>query len=241
MAAAVAGGPGAVEVTAADGRRFAGTHLLVALGRRPNLDRLDLSAAGIRRGPAGVVVDAGLRTSNRRVYAIGDAAGGPQFTHVAGYHAGLVLRSALFGLPVRVRTGHIPRVTYTDPELAQVGLTEAEARAAHGARLTVIRLPFAASDRAQAVGRTEGLVKLMVAGGRPVGVGIAGAGAGELIGLWALAIGSGMRLSAVAGMVAPYPTLGELSKRAAGAYFSPRLFDSAALRRVVGLVQRWLP
>lgn len=240
-AAAVRGGAGAVEVQTADGRRIAGSHLLLAVGRRPNLERLDLAAAGIRAGPAGIAVDAGLRSSNRRVYAIGDAAGGPQFTHVAAYHAGIVLRSALFGLPARVSTGHLPRVTYTDPELAQAGLTEAEARAAHGARLTVVRLPFSANDRAVASGRTEGLIKVMVVAGRPVGAGIAGPAAGELIGLWALALSARLRMADIAGMVAPYPTLGEISKRAAGAYFSPRLFGSPAVKRVVGLVQRWLP
>lgn len=152
-------------------------------------------------------VDARLRSTNRRVFAVGDAAGGPQFTHVAGYHAGIVIRQAVLGLPARLRDDHIPRVTYTDPELAQVGLTEAEARAAHGDRLRVIRIPYADSDRARAGGRTEGLVKLMAVSGRPVGVGIAGERAGELVGLWALAIAARLSLSAVAGMVAPYPTL----------------------------------
>lgn len=241
MAAAVRGGPGAIEVVAADGRVFGGTHLLVALGRRPNLGRLDLAAAGIAAGPAGISVDARLRTSNRRVFAIGDAAGGLQFTHVAGYHAGIVIRQAVLGLPARLRADHIPRVTYTDPELAQVGLTEAEARAAHGARLEVIRIPFADSDRARTAGRGEGLFKLLAVAGRPVGAGIAGERAGELVGLWALAMAARLKLSAVAGMVAPYPTLSELSKRAAGAYFSPRLFANPLLRRVVRLIQRWLP
>jgi pyruvate/2-oxoglutarate dehydrogenase complex dihydrolipoamide dehydrogenase (E3) component len=241
MASAVRGGVGAIEVVTADGRRFAGTHLLIAVGRKPNLERLDLAAAGIAAGPGGVKVDARLRSTNRRVFAVGDAAGGLQFTHVAGYHAGIVIRQAVLGLPARLRDDHIPRVTYTDPELAQVGLTEAEARAAHGDRLRVIRIPYADSDRARAGGRTEGLVKLMAVAGRPVGVGIAGERAGELVGLWALAIAARLPLSAVAGMVAPYPTLGEMSKRAAGAYFSPRLFGNPLLQRVVRGIQRWLP
>ena len=237
----VAGEPGAVTVTLADGRAIAGSHLLVATGRRPNLDRLNLDGAGIRHAAAGIRVDAGLRTTNRRVYAIGDAAGQGQFTHLAGHHAGVVIRSILFGLPARARRDHIPRATYTDPELAQVGLTEAEARKAHGPAVSVISLPFTANDRAQATNRTEGLLKLVVHRGRPVGAGIAGAQAGELIAPWALAISARLKLSAVAGTVLPYPTLAEIDKRAAGAYFSPKLFDNAMVRRVVAAVQRVLP
>jgi pyruvate/2-oxoglutarate dehydrogenase complex dihydrolipoamide dehydrogenase (E3) component len=189
----------------------------------------------------GVTVDARLRSTNRRVYAVGDAAGGAQFTHLAGYHAGVVIRQILFGLPARAGMAHIPRATYTDPELAQVGMTEAEAQARHGAALTVLRWPFHDNDRAQAERKTNGLVKVMVVRGRPVGAGLAGPQAGELVSVWALAISARMKMADVAGMVAPYPTLGEVSKRAAGAYFSPRLFDSPSVKRVVRLVQRWLP
>ncbi len=220
------------------GATVAGSHLLVATGRMARTEDLGLEAAGIRTGSGGIAVDAGLRTSNRRVYAIGDAAGGRMFTHLAGYHASVVLRSALFGLPSRVRMGHIPWATYTDPEVAGVGLTEAEARSAHGSRLEVLRSAYAENDRARAEGIGEGLVKVMVVRGRPVGAGIAGAGAGDLIGLWALAIASRLRISAVANMVAPYPTLGEVSRRAAGQYFVPRLFESATVKRLVRLVQR---
>ncbi len=222
------------------GGRHMGSHLLVAVGRRVDLDRLNLRVAGVKAGRA-VEVDAGLRTSNRRVYAIGDAAGGMMFTHVAGYHASVVIRSILFGLPSKARTAHLPWATYTDPELAQVGLTEAQARAEYGGRLELARAEFAENDRAIATRQGTGFVKVMVAGGRPVGATIVGAGAGDLAGLWSLAIAQGLKMSAVAGMVAPYPTLGEVNKRAAGAYFGPRLFESPAVKRVVGLVQRWLP
>jgi pyruvate/2-oxoglutarate dehydrogenase complex dihydrolipoamide dehydrogenase (E3) component len=136
---------------------------------------------------------------------------------------------------------HIPWATYTDPELAQVGLTEAEAQKAHGAALTVIRQEFHHNDRAQTQGDAQGLLKVMVVKGRPVGASIAGPQAGELIGLWALAIANRLKMGQIAGMVAPYPTLGEISKRAAGAYFAPRLFDSPRVKQIVGLVQRWLP
>ena len=232
---------GGVTATLSDGRQITGSHILIAAGRRVALDGLNLDAAGVAHDKKGVTVDARLRASNRRVYAVGDAAGGAQFTHLAGYHAGVVIRQVLFGLPARASMAHIPRATYTDPELAQVGLTEAEAREAHGDRLEVLRWPYHDNDRAVAEGKTAGLIKVMVVKGRPVGAGIAGAQAGELIALWALALSSGLKMGAIAGMVAPYPTLGEVSKRAAGAYFSPRLFDSPAVKRIVRLVQRFLP
>ncbi len=237
--ASVAVEGGGIALRTEGGEVFRGSHLLVATGRRAAVADLGLEAAGVRVNAAGVVVDAGLRTTNRRVYAIGDAAGGPMFTHLAGHHAGLVIRSALFGLPARLRLDAIPRATYASPELAQVGLTEPEARARHGARLEVIRTPYAENDRARTEGLETGLLKLMIVRGRPVGVGIVGAQAGELIGLWALVVAGKLKLADVAGMVAPYPTLTELSKRAAGAYFAPRLFGSPIARRLVRIVQRF--
>jgi len=240
-ASEIRGTAGAIEVAASDGRLFKGSHLLMAVGRRANTNRLNLDVAGIETTKRGIQVDASLRTTNRRVHAIGDVAGGLQFTHVAGYQAGLIIRQALFGLPAKNRTDHIPWATYTDPELAQIGLTEAEARETHGGNLEVVRFPYNHNDRAIAERKTEGLIKVMVVRGRPVGVSIAGAQAGELVNLWALVMANKLKMKHVAGMVAPYPTLGEINKRAAGAYFSPRLFDSAMVKRVVGFVQRWLP
>ena len=240
-AARVEGREGAITIETADGERHHGTHLLVATGRRPHLEPLNLDAAGVRQDKAGVSVGPDLRSSNRRVYAIGDAAGGLQFTHLAGYHAATIIRPILFGLPAKARTDHVPRVTYTDPELAQVGLTEAEARDRFGKKLSVARVDYAGNDRARASGRPEGLAKVMVVAGRPVGATIAGAGAGDLIGVWALAISARLKMSAIAGMVAPYPTLSEINKSLAGAYFSPRLFDNPTVTRVVRLVQRLLP
>ncbi len=227
-----------IVVRVRDGGARRGSHLFVAVGRKASLERLDLAAAGIATTRTGVKVDPGLRTTNRRVYAIGDAAGGLQFTHVAGYHAGVILRSALFGLPSRAKDAHIPWATYTSPEIAQVGLTEAEARKAHGRRLEVLRFDYAENDRARTEGETTGLIKVMVVSGRPVGVSIVGAQAGELIGLWALALANRLKISAIAGMVAPYPTLGEISKRAAGQYYVPRLFQNDRVKRLVRFVQR---
>ena len=240
-AARVSGQAGAITVEAEDGRRFEGTHLLVALGRRPATDDMGLDAAGIDTDGPAIRVDACLRTTNRRAYAIGDVSGGMQFTHLAGYEAGIVLRAALFGLPARARHGHIPRVTYTDPELAHVGLTEAQARDTHGDGITVIREEFAANDRAVAAGQTAGGIKLIVHRGRPVGVTIVGAEAGELIALWAVALSKGLKLSDIAGAVLPYPTLSEIGKRAAGTYFSPRLFGNIWVKRTVRTIQRLVP
>ena len=241
MAAQIRGTAGALEVECRDGRIFSGSHLLVAVGRKPNLDRLNLELAGIETTKTGIKVDGALKTSNRRVYAIGDVTGGAQFTHVAGYHAGIVIRSALFGLPAKAREDHVPYATYTSPELAQIGLTEAAARAAHGDRLEIARFDYAGNDRAIAERKTTGFIKVMIVRGRPVGATIVGHQAGEHINLWALVLANKMKMSAVAAMISPYPTYAELSKRAAGAYFSPRLFDSKLVKGVVGLVQRWLP
>ncbi len=241
MAAEIRGQAGAIEIEAKDGRVFRGTHLLMAVGRKPNLDRLNLAAAGVETTRGGVRVDAGLRTTNRRIYAVGDVAGPLQFTHVAAYHAGIVIRSALFGLPARVRSDHIPWATYTDPEMAQVGLTEAQARDRHGDRAQVIRFDYAGNDRAIAEGKTVGRIKVMVVKGRPVGASIVGPQAGELIGVWALALAGRLKIGAVANMVAPYPTLGEINKRVAGVYYAPKLFENPRVKRFVGLVQRWLP
>ncbi len=240
MAANVSGKAGNITVETTDGRPFTGSHLLMAVGRKANIDKLDLDKAGIEHNRT-IKVDAGLRTTNRRVYAIGDVAGGLQFTHVAGYHAGVVIRSMLIGLPAKQRTDHIPWATYTDPELAQVGLTEADALELHGHKVDVARFEFKGNDRAIAEGKTTGLIKVMVVKGRPVGASIVGPQAGELIQTWALAISSKLKMSAISAMVAPYPTLGEVNKRAAGAYFTPRLFDNPRVKRVVGFVQRWIP
>ena len=240
MAAKIRGTVGAIEVEVKDGRVFKGTHLKIAVGRKANITDLGLEAAGIEYDRI-ITVDAGLRTTNRKVYAIGDVAGSFQFTHVAGYHAGVIIRSMLFGLPAKVRSDHIPWVTYTDPELAHVGLTEAQALEAHGDKLEIARFEYAENDRAITTGKTTGMIKVMVVKGRPIGASIAGESAGELIALWALVIANKLKMSAVAAMIAPYPTLGEISKRAVGAYFSPRLFDSSMVKRVVGFVQRVIP
>ncbi len=239
--ARIGGSAGAVVVEIQGGRRVTGTHLLLAVGRRVVLGDMGLDAAEVDHTEKGVTVDAHLRSSNRRVYAAGDAAGGLQFTHVASYHASLLVRQLVLALPASVSRAHIPWATYTDPELAQVGPTEAQAHKTWGSRLEVQRVAFEHNDRAQAERRTDGLLKLMVVDGRPIGASIAGAHAGELIGLWAMAIAARVKLSGVSGTVLPYPTLNEVSKRAAGAHFTPMLFESPLVKRIVGLIQSWVP
>src|SRR5205823_14740420 len=176
-----------IVIKLADGERVVGSHLLVAAGRRPSIAALDLPAAGIEATAKGITVDNRLRTTNRRAFAVGDVTGGPQFTHVGLYQAGIVIRNALFRLPAKVDYRALPWVTYTDPELAQVGLTEAAAHAI-GGKVQVLRWSFAENDRAQTERDTEGLVKVVLRRGRILGASILGAGAGDLILPWALAI-----------------------------------------------------
>jgi len=212
-------------------------HLLVAVGRRPRVADMGLDKAGIAATPKGIAVDAGLRTSNRRVYAIGDCTGGPAFTHAAGHQAGLVIRSALFRLPVRFDARALPWVTYSDPELAQLGLTEQAARQA-AADIVVTHQPFAGNDRARAERHDDGFMKVVNdRRGRVLGVTIVGVQAGELLAPWCLAMARGLKLSAMADLLLPYPTLGEVSKRVAGQYYAPRLFG-AGTRRLVGALLR---
>jgi len=225
-------------------KMLSGSHLLVAAGRKANVEGLNLEAAGVAYSPKGIAVDARLRSSNKRIFAVGDVAvveglGGYQFTHLAGYHAGIVIRNALFKLPAKVNYAALPWVTFTDPEIAHVGLTEAEARDRHGDSVKVLTWSFAENDRAQAERATEGLVKVVVGTrGRILGASIAGRHAGELLHPWVLAIGQGLKIGALANMIAPYPTLGEVSKRAAGSYYTPALFGERT-RKIVRFLQ-WL-
>lgn len=218
-----------------------GSHLLVAAGRAPNLEQLDLDLAGINSDEGGIVVDRGLRTVNRRVYALGDCAGGAvagrRFAHAAQHHAGLVVRNALFRLPVRVAVSSIPRVSHCQPEVASVGLSEVEARK-RGA-INVLRWPYAENDRAQAERRSEGLIKLVSdRKGRILGVTIAGAQAAELIAPWCLAVQKGFKVADMADLVLPYPSLSEISKRVALSSYAP-LAARPGIRRLIGFLRRF--
>ncbi|MCB2109035.1 MAG: FAD-dependent oxidoreductase [Rhodobacteraceae bacterium] len=230
--AAVAGAAGNLVVTLepSGGARheIAGSHLLVAVGRRPVIADLGLDAAGVSVENGAIKVDTRLRTSNERVFAIGDCIGGPQFTHVAGYHAGIVVRQALFRMPANVDYKALPRVTYTDPELASVGMSETEARRIYAGKIRILESTFAENDRARAERAAEGAIKVIVGPrGRILGASIVGRHAGELIHPWVLAIANGLKIAAMATMIAPYPTLGEISKRAAGSFYTPALYGKA--------------
>ena len=215
-----------------------GTDILVATGRKANVEGLGLEEANIDFDRSGIKVGANLRSSNRRVYAVGDVAGGLQFTHVAGYHAGLVIQQILFRLPVRENRDIIPWVTFTDPELAHVGLTEEAARKRVG-QVHVLRWPYVENDRAQAERKTDGLIKMVTdKKGRILGVSIAGAGAGELINTWALAVANRMKLSDVRGFLPAYPTMGEIGKRAAITYYAP-MTRKPFVRKLLTLLRRF--
>jgi pyruvate/2-oxoglutarate dehydrogenase complex dihydrolipoamide dehydrogenase (E3) component len=234
----VSGGTRLIDVQLVENGRksvLQGTHLLVAVGRKPNLSGLNLEAAGIKYDERGIKVNKGLKTSNSRVFAIGDAIGGPQFTHVANYHAGIVIRRALFRLPATVDDAILPWVTFTDPELAHVGLTEEAARQKHG-RVRIYRWPYRENDRAQAERATAGLVKVVTdGGGRIRGASIVGEQAGELIQMWSLAISLGLNIKAMTEWISPYPTLAEVNKRAAFGYYS-----AAAASPLVRKTVSWL-
>lgn len=223
------------SITLGDGQMIEGSHILVATGRRANVQGLNLSAAGIEITDVGIKVDDSLRTTNRAVYAIGDVIGQEQFTHVAGYHASLVVRSALFGLPAKVGKDHIPRVTYCDPEVASVG------DISDGAGIETYRVTYGGLDRAIAGTRTDGFAQIWVKNGRVRGATIVGAQAGELIHFWSLVIAQNLKLSKASSVVTPYPTLSDINKKLIGAYFTPRLFDNPKIKSFVKLIQRWVP
>jgi pyruvate/2-oxoglutarate dehydrogenase complex dihydrolipoamide dehydrogenase (E3) component len=228
-----------VTLASAAGRdTIEGSHLLIATGRKAGIDGLDLDRAAIETTSTGIVVNKGLRTTNKRVYAIGDVAGGMQFTHLANYHAGLVVRSALFRLPVAVNEDAVPRVTFTDPELAHVGLAESQARQRQRV-IRVLRWPFHENDRAQTERDACGHIKVVTTKrGRILGVTIVGAQAGELISAWVLALQQRINVRAMAGVLVPYPTRSELGKRAAIDFFTPGL-TSPLLRRIIALLRRF--
>ncbi|WP_375201157.1 dihydrolipoyl dehydrogenase family protein [Hyphococcus sp.] len=206
-------------------RAIEGSHLLIAVGRKPTVDGLNLEAAGVEHDKQGLKTDSSLRTTNKRIYAAGDVAGGRQFTHVAGYHASVLVRNILFKAPSKNNEYLAPHVTYCDPELAQVGLTEREARDRHG-EIKIVRWPFSQNDRAEAERETEGLVKVVTdKKGHVLGAGIVGRGAGDLLQPWVLALSSKLKIRAFTDMIAPYPTRSEASKRAASAWYSDTLFS----------------
>lgn len=220
---------------------ISGSHLLVAAGRKPNTDNIGLEKANVKFDRRGITVKDNLKTSNPKIFAIGDVSGGPQFTHVAGYHAGVIIRQVCFGMFwAKVDYTALPWVTYTDPELAQVGLTEDVAKEKYGeGNIKVAEWHFDENDRAIAEKTTNGQIRVVTNNkGLILGASIVGPQAGELIGMWALAISSKQKIGAITGMIAPYPTLGEASKRAAGAWYTPSLFSDKT-RRIVKFLKHF--
>jgi pyruvate/2-oxoglutarate dehydrogenase complex dihydrolipoamide dehydrogenase (E3) component len=236
----VSGGTRLIDLHIDEGERksvIQGTHLLIATGRTPTVGGLNLEAAGIKYDKGGIKVNKAMQTSNRRVFAIGDVTGGPAFTHVANYHAGIVIRRVLFRLSATVDAGTIPWVTFTDPELAHVGLTEEAARKVLG-RVRVYRWPYHENDRAQAERATQGFVKVVTdARGRIKGASIVGAQAGELIQMWSLAVSQGLDIQAMTQWISPYPTLSEINKRAAFGYYATAA-SKPLVRKIIGWLTR---
>jgi pyruvate/2-oxoglutarate dehydrogenase complex dihydrolipoamide dehydrogenase (E3) component len=219
---------GSIRLELANGTHVSGSHVLVAAGRQPVLDGLDLAAANVAFTKDGITTDRRLRTSNKRIFAIGDVTGRPQFTHIASYHASICIRNMLFKLPARIDNSAVPWVTYTDPELAHVGLSYDNAVAQWGVKnVTVTKAALTDNDRARADHRTAGMVKAIThKNGTILGASILAPAAGEMIQPWILAIQTKRKIGSLATMIAPYPTYGDATKRAAGAFFTEKLFST---------------
>jgi pyruvate/2-oxoglutarate dehydrogenase complex dihydrolipoamide dehydrogenase (E3) component len=215
------------------------SHLLVAAGRAPVLEGLNLEAGGVAHDAKGVHVRANLRSaSNPRVWAVGDASGKALLTHAAGWHASVFVRNALF----KARSTHdalpMPAVTYCEPEVAQIGLSEAEAKASHGDKVRVARWSFEENDRAVAEGKPEGFAKIVTdKAGKILGATVVGEGAGDILQIVAVAMSNGLKIRALTNYIAPYPTRGEIIKRVAGQWYVPLLF-SGRTKALVGALQQ---
>ncbi len=212
--------------------------LLIAAGRVPNIEKLALTEAGIKYNEFGVIVDRNLQTTNRSVYAIGDIVDGPSFTHTASYHAAIVLKKTLFGLSSTIQTTHIPQVTYTDPEIASVGLNFNDAVKRFGNKVERSSVNLKSNDRAITDSKTEGFVEVVLFGRKVIGCTIVSKNAGELISFWAFIISRNLKISNVNSMVPPYPTLGEVNKRVVSEYYAPKLFGNSFLKFYVKIFQK---
>ncbi|MET0605824.1 MAG: NAD(P)/FAD-dependent oxidoreductase [Beijerinckiaceae bacterium] len=233
----VVGAPGDIRVALVGGEQIHCTHLLLAAGRRPRIQTLQLDRAGVAHDASGIIVDRHLRTSNRRIYAIGDCiAGYPYAANSAQHHAGLVMRAILFRLPAKIDAPSVPRVTFTDPEIAACGISEAEARAVRKDVVT-LRWPFAENETARARDCVEGHVKLVATkSGRILGVAIVGRGASEILPLWTLAIAKRLKVGDIAGVMFPSPTLSQVSQNVAASFLAPVSRNPLA-RRLAALLR----
>jgi pyruvate/2-oxoglutarate dehydrogenase complex dihydrolipoamide dehydrogenase (E3) component len=232
---------GGIRVTLADPAEgesvVDGSHLLVATGRSPNVEGLGLAAAGVLHDASGIKVDRYLRTANRHIYAVGDAVAGPALVGRAEDQAARVVRSIVFRRPVADDPSATPAATFTDPALASVGLSEAEARARHK-DIRVLRFPFVDNDRAAIERLPAGTIKVLTtASGQILGAAIVGRGAAELIAPWSLAIANRLPISALADLAMPYPTRSGTARRVAAGLPQPGLTPPWR-RRIIELLRR---
>ena len=228
-----------IKLHLSSGKVLLVSDLLIAAGRVPNIEQLDLEQAGVKYNEFGVTVDRNLRTTNKLVYAIGDIVEGSRFTHTASYHAGLVLKKILLGLPSKLRTDHIPQVTYTDPEIASVGMNFEDAVRRFGKKVERSCVNLKTNDRAVTDSKAEGFVEVLLLGRKVIGCSITSKNAGELISFWAFVIAKNIKISSINAMIPPYPTLGEVNKRVVSEYYAPKVFDNKILKYYVGIIQRF--
>lgn len=235
----VSGDTSSVTLTCEDGHKVVGQRLLVAVGRAARVENLGLEAAGIKYSRKGVATNDQLRSiSNARVWAVGDVAGREQLTHAAGFHASVFVRNVLFKAPATAEVSYMPAVAYCDPEIARIGLTEAQAREQFGDAIRVTHAEFGDNDRAQTERSTTGFCKLIIGkGGKILGATIVGEGAGESIQLIGVVMANNKGVRALTSLISPYPTRSEIVKRAASAYYTPSLF-SPTTRILVGVLNR---
>ncbi|MGJ8564331.1 MAG: dihydrolipoyl dehydrogenase family protein [Alphaproteobacteria bacterium] len=233
-----------VAIDLEDGSSLTGSHLLVAAGRKPVVDGLDLEKAGIDYDRKGVTTDDRLRTSNKRVFAVGDVSGRGGLTHAAGYHAGIIIKAFYFLPPIidrimgKATTDRMPAAIYSEPELASIGMTEAQAKEA-GHKVKALTWDFEENDRAIAERSDLGGVKIVATTkGKILGASIVGEGAGDLIQMMSVAMTNGVKISGLAQIIAPYPTRGEAVKRAASSFYTETIFGPTA-KKVAGLFTKF--
>jgi pyruvate/2-oxoglutarate dehydrogenase complex dihydrolipoamide dehydrogenase (E3) component len=199
--------------------------VLVATGRKVNLDALGLEVIGVASDRRGLTLDEKLRTTRKHIYGAGDVTGAYQFTHAAGYEGGIVLSNAIFRFPRKASYTYLPWVTYTDPELASIGMNEKSAKA-KGIKYSVWSEAFENNDRSLAEGERMGKIKMLVdEREKPIGIQILGPQAGDLLSEWVAVMNGNVKLSTVASAVHPYPTIGEINKRVAGSLLATKIFS----------------
>ena len=228
-----------VRLETSTGKTVLTDTLLLATGRRPNAGGLGLDSAGVDAGPEGILVDRNLRTTRKAIYAAGDVTGAPQFTHYAGWQGFMAVRNAFLPLNAPGVLNHVPRATFTDPEAAHAGLTEAEARGRHGNKAQVTRWPLDEVDRAITDGEAGGFVKVVhFRNGAIIGATIVAPRAGEIIHEWTLAIDQGMKLVDMARSIHVYPTYSMASQQLALRAYSERLLSGRVGRLLRRLAKR---